>query len=74
MDLGNKTQVTGIKTQGQEHDTCQWVKSYTISYSNDGINFTAYKQNVVCREQKLTFALEVSVVEVLLRNTVNPRD
>ena len=46
VNLGEKTEVTGIKTQGQEHDTCQWVKSYTISNSNDGIAFTAYKQNL----------------------------
>ena len=59
VDLGNKTQVTGIKTQGQEHDTCQWVKSYTISYSNDGIKFTAYKQNVVCKKPKLTFVKSI---------------
>ena len=70
VDLGEKTQVTGIKTQGQERDTCQWVKSYTISYSNDGIAFTAYKQNVVCREYKLTFALELSVIEVTTKYRV----
>ena len=42
VDLGKKTEVTGIKTQGRQ-DTDQWVTSYTISYSNDGHTFTSYR-------------------------------
>ena len=45
VDLGHVTEVTGIKTQGRS-DNNQWVTSYTVSYSNDGIHFAAYKNAV----------------------------
>ena len=44
VDLGKKTWVTEIKTQGG-HNYGQWVTSYRVSYSNDGSNFQAYKEN-----------------------------
>jgi len=46
VDLGKKTEVTGIKTQGRQ-DADQWVTSYTITYSNDGHTFTSYRSNKV---------------------------
>ena len=44
VDLGKKTEVTGIKTQGR-YNAHQWVKSYRVSYSNDGSTFQTYKEN-----------------------------
>ncbi|KAM7428989.1 hypothetical protein ABFA07_020090 [Porites harrisoni] len=44
VDLGKKTEVTGIKTQGR-YNTHQWVTSYRVSYSNDGSTFQTYKEN-----------------------------
>ncbi|CAH3132495.1 unnamed protein product [Porites lobata] len=44
VDLGKKTEVTGIKTQGR-YNAHQWVKSYRVSYSNDGSTFQIYKEN-----------------------------
>ncbi|XP_044176026.1 receptor-type tyrosine-protein phosphatase S-like [Acropora millepora] len=44
VDLGKKTLVTEIKTQGR-HDSGQWVTSYRVSYSNDGSNFQTYQEN-----------------------------
>lgn len=46
VDLGQKTRVTGIRTQGRS-DVNQWVTSFTVSYSDDGVNFTPYNPNTV---------------------------
>ncbi|XP_015771066.1 PREDICTED: uncharacterized protein LOC107349434 [Acropora digitifera] len=44
VDLGKKTWVTEIKTQGR-HDSGHWVTSYRVSYSKDGSNFQTYQEN-----------------------------
>ncbi|XP_068676289.1 uncharacterized protein [Montipora foliosa] len=44
VDLGKKTSVTEIKTQGR-YNYNQWVTSYRVSYSNDGSNFQTYQEN-----------------------------
>ena len=36
--------VKGVATQGRQ-DANQWVRSYTVSYSTDGMNFVPYKEN-----------------------------
>ena len=36
--------IKGVATQGRQ-DASQWVKSYTVSYSMDGMNFVPYKEN-----------------------------
>ena len=44
IDFGEVTQVTAISTQGY-YKLNRWVKSYTLSYSNTGLEpFTPYKQ------------------------------
>ena len=46
VDFRQQAEVTGIRTQGRGNCGCnQWVKSYTISYSNDGCTFYSYRQN-----------------------------
>ena len=49
VDLGNETRVTGIDTQGRSSKRCpkceEWVKNYTVSYSQDNVTFHQYKQN-----------------------------
>ncbi|CAB4006545.1 Hypothetical predicted protein [Paramuricea clavata] len=42
IDFKYKATVTEILTQGRP-DYNQWVRSYTIAYSDDGVNFTTYK-------------------------------
>ena len=68
VDLGHVTEVTGIKTQGRS-DNNQWVTSYTVSYSNDGINFATYK-NVVrsgCKSvQMKQFVIKQTIKRLLL--------
>ena len=49
IDLGNVTKVTRIATQGR-YDAGWWTKTYTLSYSNDGAAFTAYKNGQVTLE------------------------
>ena len=44
VDLGKKTSVREIKTQGR-YNSNQWVTSYRVSYSNDGSSFQTYKEN-----------------------------
>ena len=55
VDLGKKTDVKGIITQGRLNAN-YWVKAYTISYSDDGTNFEPYKNNKVWN-QLMTFPL-----------------
>ena len=38
IDLGITTRVKRIATQGR-YDANQWVKSYSVSYSNNGVRF-----------------------------------
>lgn len=40
--------ITEILTQGRSNAN-QWVKSYTVSYSNDGVNFFKYRVNGVVK-------------------------
>jgi len=42
VDLGRRTTITQILTQGRQ-DYNQWVKTYTVSYSNNGRRFTSYR-------------------------------
>lgn len=44
IELGdNKTKVTRIATKGRS-DMDQWVKSYKLQYSDDGVNFQYYRE------------------------------
>ena len=40
--------VTEILTQGRS-DSNQWVTCFTVSYSNDGLDFFAYRVNGVVK-------------------------
>ena len=42
VDFGNVTQITGISIQGHNVATA-WVKTYSLNYSNDGLNYEAYQ-------------------------------
>ena len=45
VDFGNWTKVSGISTQGRNLDSYQqWVKTYRVSYSYDGLLFADYKE------------------------------
>ena len=40
VDLGNKTSVTGVATQGSSNEA--WVAKYGLQYSDDGLTFHRY--------------------------------
>ena len=52
VDLGAKTEVTGIQIQGRQ-DADQWVTSFTISYSSDGTTYTFYQNSKVWKRMKI---------------------
>jgi len=43
VDFLNKAHVCAIATQGQD-ELAQWVATYSLQYSNDGVVFIDYKQ------------------------------
>ena len=52
VDLGAKTEVTGIQTQGRQ-DRFQWVRSFTISYCSNGTTYTPYQNSKVWKPMKI---------------------
>lgn len=44
IDLGAKSVVKRISSQGR-YDANQWVTSYTLSYSQNGVRFYPYREN-----------------------------
>ena len=48
IDLGTAARVKRIATQGR-YDANQWVKSYTVSFSHNGVKFYPYKQGGATR-------------------------
>ena len=45
VDLGSFTTVAGVATQGRPSQIWrQWVKSFKLEYSNDGVTFQFYKE------------------------------
>ena len=43
VDFGNWTRVSGISTQGRS-STAEWVITYRVSYSYNGLLFADYKE------------------------------
>lgn len=48
VDFDREMKITRISTQGR-HDRNQWIKSYTLEYSLNGVTFTQYKVNGVVK-------------------------
>ena len=60
VDFGSVTQLTAISTQGYYYGN-SWVKSYTLSYSNTGLEpFRPYQQQSL----KKVFSLTVFLVNM----------
>ena len=58
VDFGSFTKVTGCATQGRQ-DGNWWVKTYSLSFSYEGVFFEDYKENNVKK---------VSVEEIIFGN------
>lgn len=44
VNFGDITKLKGIATQGRQ-DANQWVKTYVVTYSRDGVSYVPYKEN-----------------------------
>ena len=47
VDFGPISKITGIATQGR-YEANQWVKSYSLSYSRDGIKYIPIRKVRIC--------------------------
>ncbi|KXJ24041.1 neuropilin-1a [Exaiptasia diaphana] len=66
VDLGAPTTLTEVLTQGRQ-DADQWVKQFTIGFSDDGVKFRVYKSRgfgVIFRGNKDR--------NTVVKNTINP--
>ena len=52
VDLGAKTEVTGIQIQGRQ-GVDEWVTSFTISYSSNSTTYTPYQNSKVWKPMKI---------------------
>ena len=55
VDFGNLTTVSVIGTQGRQ-DFDQWITTYRLSYSYDGLLYAAYKENATTYAKVFWFA------------------
>ena len=46
MDLAKPLKVTAVATKGR-YNAAQWIKSYTLEYSQDGLVFDKYENGKV---------------------------
>ncbi|EDO48091.1 predicted protein, partial [Nematostella vectensis] len=60
VDLGRRTVVTKILTQGRQ-DLRQWVKTYYVLYSNDGRRFRKYRV--------LKMAIDLCLFQIFIGNS-----
>ena len=64
--LGKKWRCRRYKLSQGRPDRHQSVESYTVSYSNDEITFTAYGQNVVCQRGKRIYHFLLKIVKCVV--------
>lgn len=69
IDLGAKAVVKRISTQAR-YDANQWVTSYTVSYSNNGVRFYPYREGRRTRVCKDSLCFSVNVVVVVVDEIV----
>ena len=54
VDLGSYQVVSKVATQGRDGTYVQWVTSYTLSYSQDGVTFIYYRD----QQNRVSFLLK----------------
>ena len=64
VDFKHQTVVSGISTQGREGCCSQWVKTYMLQYSMDGISFFPYMYN---GQVKVSTDLQYATLKVSIR-------
>ena len=45
MDLGSDHVITSVATQGRDSAAHQWVTSYWVEYSSDGVDYTRIEED-----------------------------
>ena len=63
VDFGSFTKVTALSTQGRQ-DGDWWVKTYSLSFSYDGVFFQDYQENNVTKVTEVLTVLSVSVKKI----------
>ena len=64
VQFGQRVEIKRVATQGRQN-AVQWVKSYTLNYSTDGVVFNQYKTNT---DQTVSGVLERAINTVLVEN------
>jgi hypothetical protein len=63
VDFKYRATITDILTQGRGRSN-QWVRSYTVSYSNDGASFKPYQKS---GKDKVWFTLlNINLIQIIL--------
>lgn len=52
VDFGSFAKITGLSTQGRQ-DGSWWVKTYSVSFSYEGVFFENYKENNITKVSKV---------------------
>ena len=65
VDFKSQTVVSGISTQGREDCCTQWVKTYTLHYSINGILFFPFKYNGQAKVSTLDQVNSSSIQDLL---------
>ena len=64
VNLSRRVEIRRVATQGR-HNSNQWVTSYMLNYSSDGVLFYQYQTN---RNQTVSSFLDVVLIPLLLLN------
>lgn len=56
VTFDREMKVTRVSTQGR-YDANQWIKSYTLEYTKDGISMIPYKENGVVKVQFYNYSI-----------------
>ena len=61
VDFGSFTKVTGLSTQGRQ-DSGWWVKTYSLSFSYDGLFFDDYKEDNLTKVTKVLSVISREII------------
>jgi len=70
-DLGRSKKITHLATQGRNAYN-QWVTSYKVEYSNNGVSFHCYQEHGIDKVCELTYTCLVHPSGNLLRPILHP--
>ena len=74
VDFKRRATVVGVSTQGREDCCHQWVKSYVLYYSNNGIKFFPHKYNGQVQVRIIRYYLRIIVFMQCKLHTTLPSE